>query len=125
MSVPSPDEGRDWLLALLAAALLLTIHLAAALAAACRRRPTCPGATLRRWGRRSPAVLGLSLPVWVLLLAQSEAAPEGDDLLTYAALAALALLAFGFWQAGARGPAPGSPRGTRAPRGSVTRVGTR
>ena len=117
MSVPVPDEGRDWVLALLAAVLLSTIHLAAALAAALPAAADVPRATLRRWGRRSLVVLGLSLPVWLLLLAQSETAPEGDDLLTYAALAALALLALGFWQAGARGLAPGQPDATERPGG--------
>lgn len=102
MSVPVPAGLRDWLAVLVASVALTTIHLAAALASAFPAAAAVPGATLRRWMRRSATVLGLSVPVWLLLAAQSEAAPEGDAVLTYAALAALALLAFGFWRAGAR-----------------------
>ncbi|KGN40328.1 hypothetical protein [Knoellia aerolata] len=117
MSVPVPGDPGAWLAALVAAVALAAIHLAAALSSSFPAAATVPGATWRRWARRSAAVLGLSVPVWALLVAQSEAAPEGDPLLTYAALAALALLAFGFWQAGAgatpagRAGAPTDPRG--------------
>lgn len=118
MSVPRPDEVGAWLLVVLAACLLATIHLAAALAASFPAAAAIPGATLRRWLRRSATVLGLSVPVWVLLVAQSGAAPEGDVVLTYAALAALALLAFGFWQAGAGSTtAPAGQLGPAGPTG--------
>lgn len=117
MSVPVPRSVREWLVVLVAAVALATIHLAAALSAAFPTAATLPAATVRRWGRRSAGVLGLSVPVWALLVAQSGAAPAGDELLTYAALAALALLGYAFWQSGARstvGPPAGSavtPRG--------------
>ena len=101
-SVPVPEEPGNWLPVLAAAVLLATIHLAAALSSAFPASADVPGATVRRWARRSAGVLALSLPVWLLLVAQSAAAPEGDPLLTYAALAAVGLLALGFWQAATR-----------------------
>lgn len=104
MSVPVPDRLGDWLLVVLAAVALASIHLAAALASAFPPAAALPRPTLRRWARRSAAVLGLSTPVWALLVVQSGAAPAGDAVLTYAALAALALLAVAFWRAGARQP---------------------
>lgn len=114
-SVPVPDGARSWLAVVVAAVLLATIHLAAALSSAFPAAADIPIATRRRWARRSAAVLGLSVPVWLLLVAQTEAAPEGDVLLTYAALAALALLAFGFWQAGAGTDAAGSSGSSARP----------
>lgn len=116
MSVPVPDRLGEWLLVVVAAVSLATIHLAAALGAAFPAAATLPAATLRRWLVRSLVVIGLSVPVWLLLAAQSGAAPEGDPLLTYAALAALAVLAFGFWQAGARTAAAPQPDATTRPR---------
>lgn len=126
MSVPVPDGLGDWLLVVVAAVALVSIHLAAALAAAFPPAATVPAATLRRWGRRSVAVLALSVPVWALLVVQSGAAPDGDAVLTYAALAALALLAYAFWQSGSRpvagpaarpgaGPAAGPAAGSGSP----------
>ncbi|MFW5469793.1 hypothetical protein ACOCJ4_07095 [Knoellia sp. CPCC 206435] len=111
-SVPVPVETGDWLPVLAAAVLLATIHLAAALSSAFPAAADVPGATVRRWARRSAVVLGLSLPVWLLLVTQSAAATEGDALLTYAALAAVGLLAFGFWQAGTRSGRAAPPTST-------------
>ena len=77
MSVPVPDEGRDWLLALLAAVLLSTIHLAAALAAAVLFLVGCAvdGAVLAYWlyhdrGTLTPFFTRLTL-FGLLLIAMS------------------------------------------------------
>lgn len=105
MSNTSPTSSRDWALTVVMAVGLLTIHLAASLASALPRSAPLPRASLLRWGRRAVAVIGLSVPVWALLVSQSANPPPGDAVVTYAALAALALLGLSFWlaQVGAPG----------------------
>lgn len=99
-----PAQARDWVLTLIAAVALLTIHLAAALAAALPRAAPIPRATLRRWVRRGLTVVGLSAPVWAVLVAQSVSTPDGDSLATYAAIASLAVFALAFWLAHNQAP---------------------
>ena len=94
-----PAQARDWVLTLVAAVALLTIHLAAALAAALPGAAPIPRATLARWGRRGLTVIALSAPVWALLVAQTMNSPDGDSLATYAAIASLAVLTLAFWLA--------------------------
>lgn len=91
-----PASTRDWTLAVVAALAVLTIHLAAALASALPPAAPLPRATVQRWLRRGLTVVGLSLPVWALLVAQTAGAPAGEPLITYAALASLAILALAF-----------------------------
>ena len=97
MSTTVPAGLRDWVLTLVMACGLLTIHLAAALATALPQSAPVPRASVERWGRRGLAVLGLSVPVWALLVSQTSSRPGGDSVVTYAALAALALLGLALW----------------------------
>lgn len=92
-----PTDIGDWALTLAAALTLLTIHLAASLAVALPPAAPLPRATVRRWVRRALTVVGLSLPVWAVLVAQSRSAPAGVPLLTYAAVASVAILSLAFW----------------------------
>ena len=93
LGVPGEHNVRN----ALAALAVLTIHLAASLASALPPAAPLPRATVRRWVQRALTVLGLSLPVWALLVAQSANAPKGVPLMTYAAVAAVAILALSFW----------------------------
>ncbi|WP_353953266.1 hypothetical protein V6K52_07545 [Knoellia sp. S7-12] len=95
-STEVPADVRDWALTGITTVALLTIHLAAALAAALPPAAPLPRATLLRWTRRGLTVIGLALPVWVLLVAQSTDAPSGVPVITYAALASVATLALAF-----------------------------
>lgn len=97
MSNPVPDGPRDWALTLVMAVGLLTIHLAAALACALPAAAPVPRASLERWGRRAVVVVGLSVPVWALLVSQTVSRPGGDSVATYAALTALAALGLALW----------------------------
>jgi hypothetical protein len=97
MSTRVPDGLRDWALTFVAAVGLLALHLSAALACALPEAAPVPRASLKRWGRRGLAVVGVSVPVWALLVAQTVSKPEGDTVATYAALAALGLLALALW----------------------------
>lgn len=98
VSTAVPTQFRDWVLTLVAATLLLAIHLAAALASSLPPSAPFPRPTLRRWGRRALTVVGLSIPVWAVLVAQTVSTPEGDSLATYAAVVSLAIFAFAFWR---------------------------
>ncbi|WP_404381754.1 hypothetical protein LL946_14290 [Knoellia locipacati] len=97
MSNSVPDGWRDWALTFLVAVGLLTIHLAAALSTALPAAAPVPRASVRRWLRRGAAVIGLSVPVWALLASQTVSRPEGDPVVTFAALAALAALGLALW----------------------------
>ena len=96
-STAVPTALRDWALTLVAAVAVLIIHLAASLACALPPAAPLPRATVWRWVRRTLTVLGLSVPVWVLLVAQSRSNPAGVPLLSYAAVASVAILALAFW----------------------------
>ncbi|EAP99667.1 ATP-dependent protease ATP-binding subunit [Janibacter sp. HTCC2649] len=96
-STEVPHTTREWILTVVASLALLTIHLAAALASALPPAAPLPRATVARWVGRGLAVVGLSVPVWVLLVVQTSDAPPGVPSLTYAAVASLAVLALAFW----------------------------
>lgn len=98
-SNPVPDGSRAWTLTILVALGLLAIHLAASMTSALPKAAPVPRASLVRWFRRTIGVVGLSVPVWALLISQSTSRPAGDALITYAAVAALAVLALAFWLA--------------------------
>lgn len=108
-----PANASDWTLTLLAALALLTIHLAAALASALPPAAPLPRATVTRWVRRGLTVVALSIPVWALLVAQTSGAPAGVPLITYAAIASLAILALALWLA-----QPGNASSTTSPSGT-------
>lgn len=110
MSNNVPDSAREWLPTLVTAVGLLVIHLAAALASALPEVAPVPRASLLRWGRRALVVLGLSVPVWALLVSQAASPPEGDSVMTYAALAALALMGLALWLAQLGGSGERHPR---------------
>jgi len=97
MSHRAPDDLGDWLLTLVFAVGLLTLHLGTALAAALPASAPVPRASASRWAGRSLAVVGLCLPVWALLATQTVARPDGDTLATYSALAALTVLGLALW----------------------------
>lgn len=101
-----PDGARDWALTLIVACGLLTIHLCAALAAALPVSAPVPRASVERWVRRGLVVVGLSVPVWALLVAQTVSRPGGDSVTTYAALAALGLLGLALWLSISQTPRP-------------------
>ncbi|KGN39573.1 hypothetical protein [Knoellia subterranea] len=96
-NVAVPTGAGEWGLIVVAAIALLTIHLAAALSSALPPAAHLPSATLRRWLRRSLTVVGLSIPVWAVLAAESARPPAGVPLITYAAVAALAILSLAVW----------------------------
>lgn len=101
-STDFPTQAREWALTVAAAVALLVIHLATALAAALPPSAPLPRPTIIRWVRRGLTVLGLSVPVWALLISQTVASPPGVPFLTYAAVASLAILALAFWMVQAR-----------------------
>lgn len=110
VSNDTPDRLGEWALTVLVALGLLAIHLAASLASAFPSSTPVPRASLRRWLRRTLVVIGLSLPVWAVMYVQSASPPDGDSVLTYAAVAALAVLALAFRLAHAAS-APARPPG--------------
>ncbi|MFC7489276.1 MULTISPECIES: hypothetical protein [unclassified Knoellia] len=111
-STSVPTRSGEWMLTIVAATVLLVIHLAAALTTALPPSAPLPRPTLLRWGRRGLAVVGLSTPVWAVLVIQSSSTPAGDSLATYAAVVSLAVLALAFWRV----------QHPRSPRSPVTRA---
>lgn len=97
MSNRAPASTRDWALVGIVAVGILTMHLCAALAASLPPAAPVPAASSRRWGVRGLAVVGLSVPVWALLVLESRTLPAGDSLATYVALSAVALLGLAIW----------------------------
>ena len=92
-TVPVPSGAGAWLRLLAAAWLVLTVHLCAAFAASLPPSAPIPRAALRRWGRRGAVVAAVTLPVWALALVAGEQGVAGEVGLTYAAIAAAAVLA--------------------------------
>jgi hypothetical protein len=92
-TVPVPTGTGAWLRLLAAAWLLLTVHLSAALTASLPPSAPLPRPALRRWTRRGALVAGVTVPVWALALFAGEQGVAGDVGLTYAAIAAAAVLA--------------------------------
>lgn len=111
-STVTPVDARGWALTLVAALCVLTIHLAAALASSLPPAAPLPRPTVLRWVRRALAVVGLSIPVWALLVVQSAGAPAGVPLITYAAVSSLAILALAFWLAQAQSLPPSTTTST-------------
>lgn len=91
--VPLPTELSGWLLVLLASSLLLVVHLSAAAAVVWPERASVPARAALRWTRRGLAVAAMTVPVWGLTILVDGRALVGDVGLTFAATAAVALLA--------------------------------
>jgi hypothetical protein len=97
VSVPVPVVLSAWLGLLAAAVLLLVVHLAAALAASLPPAAPVPAASVRRWVSRGAVVVGVLVPVWALALLSGRRGGLGDVGLTYAAIAAVAILTLTIW----------------------------
>jgi hypothetical protein len=97
MSVPVPTTVSAWVTLLVAAWLALVIHACAALAAALPPQAPVPRITVRRWVRRTAAVMGMVVPVWVLASVAGQQQVAGEVSLTYAAIAGVAVLALTVW----------------------------
>jgi hypothetical protein len=90
--VPVPDGLAGWLRLLLAAVLLLLVHLGAAASVVWPERAALPGKAVRRWTLRALTVAGVTVPVWALAALVHDRSLAGDLTLTFAAMAAVALL---------------------------------
>ncbi len=99
-AVPVPTSAASaasWLQLLVAAWLLLVVHLGAALAGSLPPGAPVPRASLRRWARRAAVVAAGTLALWGLAYGAARAAAPGEVWLTYAAIAALAVLTLAVW----------------------------
>lgn len=96
-TVPVPGSTGAWLRLLAAAWLLLLVHLAAALAASLPPSAPVPGPSLRRWGCRAGVVAAGTVPLWALAYGAGREAAAGQVSLTYAAIAATAVLSLAIW----------------------------
>ncbi|MGA8980588.1 MAG: hypothetical protein WB473_15875 [Pedococcus sp.] len=96
-AVPLPTSTASWLQLLVAAWLLLVVHLSAALAASLPPGAPVPGHSARRWSRRGAVVAAATVPLWALAYGASRQAVPGEVWLTYAAIAALAILTLAVW----------------------------
>jgi hypothetical protein len=97
VAVPVPVELSGWLRLLAAALLLLLVHLTASLSASLPPAAPLPAVTVRRWARRSCVVAALSVPVWAVAALAAQQGGLGEVGLTYAAIAAVAVLALAIW----------------------------
>jgi hypothetical protein len=97
VAVPVPAQLSGWLRLLAAALLLLVVHLTASLSASLPPAAPVPTATARRWLRRGAVAGALSVPVWAVAALAAQREGLGEVGLTYAAIAAVAVLAFAVW----------------------------
>jgi hypothetical protein len=96
-SVPVPGTLGGWLVLLLAGWLGLVVHLSASLAATLPGSAPIPAVSVRRWVARGAVVSGLMVPVWAAATISGLQSVPGEVGLTYAAIAAVALLALVVW----------------------------
>lgn len=96
-AVPVPTTTGAWVALLGAAWAGLVLHLTASLAASLPGPAPVPVVSLRRWARRGAVVAAATVPVWAVALLAGQEDARGQVSLTYAAIAALALLAFATW----------------------------
>jgi hypothetical protein len=99
-AVPVPSTTGQWVALLGAAWSGLVLHLTASLAASLPGPAAVPAVSLRRWARRGALVAAATLPVWAVAMLAGEEGAQGQVSLTYGAIAAVALLAFGTWLLG-------------------------
>ena len=96
-AVPVPATTGAWVALLGAAWSGLVLHLTASLAASLPGPAPVPVPSLRRWARRGAVVAAATVPVWAVALLAGQESARGQVSLTYAAIAAIALLAFATW----------------------------
>ena len=96
-AVPVPTTIGAWVALLGAAWSGLVLHLTASLAASLPGPAPVPVPSLRRWARRGAVVAAATVPVWAVALLAGQESARGQVSLTYAAIAAIALLAFATW----------------------------
>ncbi len=96
-AVPVPTSTAGWVGLLGAAWSGLVLHLTASLAASLPGPVPVPALSLRRWGRRGAAIAAATVPVWAVAMLSGQEAVKGEVSLTYAAIAAVALLTFSVW----------------------------
>ncbi|KRF22863.1 MULTISPECIES: hypothetical protein [unclassified Phycicoccus] len=96
-AVPVPTTTGAWVALLGAAWSGLVLHLTASLAASLPGPAPVPVPSLRRWARRGAVVAAATVPVWAVALLAGQESARGQVSLTYAAIAAIALLAFATW----------------------------
>ena len=99
-AVPVPTSTGEWVALLGAAWAGLVLHLSASLAASLPGPAAVPAVSLRRWARRGALVAAATVPVWAVALLAGREGARGEVSLTYAAIAAVALLAFATWLLG-------------------------
>ena len=97
IAVPVPDTWLRWVLLLVAAKLALSVHLACGTGCDLPGQAPVPAVTWRRWLRRGVAVSAFSLPVWLVAALAGQADLAGQLPLSYAAIAAVAVLTLGVW----------------------------
>lgn len=95
--VPVPERVGAWLATLGAAWLLLLVHVAASAATTWPQRAGLPARAMARWTGRTLVVAALTVPVWALAMLVYGRSLQGDVALTYAAFAAVGLLAGGIY----------------------------
>ncbi|NYG08025.1 hypothetical protein BJ986_002512 [Phycicoccus badiiscoriae] len=96
-AVPVPDAPGAWVGLLAAAWAGLVLHLAASLAASLPGAVPVPSLSLRRWTRRGAVVAAATVPFWAVAMLSGRERVKGEVSLTYAAIAAVALLTFSVW----------------------------
>ena len=96
-AVPVPVGTAAWVGLLFAAWAGLVLHLTASLSASLPGAVPVPGLSLRRWGRRGALVGAAMVPIWAVAMLSAQEAVQGEVLLTYAAITAVALLTFSAW----------------------------
>jgi hypothetical protein len=96
-AVPVPDDTAAWVGLLVAAWAGLVLHLTASLAASLPGPVPEPRLSLRRWTRRGALVAAGTVPVWAVAMLSGQEAVQGEVSLTYAAIAAVAVLTFSVW----------------------------
>lgn len=101
IAVPVPPTAefsvQGWAWVLVAAWLLLILHLSASLAASLPPGAAIPGPTVRRWLRRGMVVAAAAVPVWAVTAVAAAGGVAGSVAFTYAAIMGCAGLALAVW----------------------------
>jgi hypothetical protein len=97
VAVPVPTATSEWVWLLVAAWLALAVHLSASLAASLPASAPVTSVSVHRWLRRGATVAAATVPVWAVAMLSGRSGVAGEVSLTYAALAAVAILALAVW----------------------------